>query len=147
MPLIFIVGLWSAYEQAFLRIDFRADDPAQRRRAKRALLRAAHVRASVVGGFAGHWIWDLSSAESSAEAHAVMRRFRKTWRAGCHAERVQDARAHMDGWLTRDNPALAEIHADALRRSWERPDREQRETLKAEGLRQANNPTLADHLH
>src|SRR5690242_7556124 len=45
LPLIYCVGLWTAYEQAFIRIDLQTDDPAGRRRAKLALLRTAHVRA------------------------------------------------------------------------------------------------------
>ena len=145
MPFIYVIGLWSAYQQAFRRIDIHTDDSAQRRRAKRALVRAAHVRATEVGGFTRHWISDLASAESSTTARAVMRRWRKTWRAERHAERMEDAREYMEEWLTQDNPTLAEIHADTLRRSWERLDRQQRATLKAEGLRLAP-PTLADEL-
>jgi hypothetical protein len=145
MPLIYVVGLWSAYQQAFGYIDLRTDDPAQRRRAKRALLRAAHVRAAEVGGFTRHWIWDLASVESSEDARAVMWRWRKTWRAERHAERTEDARAYMEEWLTQDSPTLAEIHADTLRRSWERLDGEQRATLKEEGLRLAPR-VLADDL-
>jgi hypothetical protein len=103
------------------------DDPAQHRRAKRALVRTANVRAAEVGEFAGHWIWDLASAESSAHARSVMQRWRKTWRSERHTERMSSARASMREWLTQTDSTLAEIHADALRRSWTRLDCEQRE--------------------
>jgi hypothetical protein len=146
MPFIYVVGLWSGYQQAFLRIDSHTDDPSNRSRAKRALLRAVNVRASELGGFAGHWIWDLSSAESDAHARAVMQRWRATWRAERHAERTSDARAFMRTWLSEDNPTLAEIHADTLRRSWERLDAEQRAMLKAEGMRLAPNTPMADEV-
>jgi hypothetical protein len=47
MPLIYVVGLWSAHEQALIRINLSTDDPASRRRAKGALL---HVRAGDAEG-------------------------------------------------------------------------------------------------
>jgi len=49
----------------------------------------------------------------------------------------------MHAWLSHDDPALMEVHADALRRSWDRLDGEQRAALKAEGLSLASH-TLAD---
>jgi hypothetical protein len=55
---------------------------------------------------------------------------------GAHEQRA----AFMREWLTQTDPTLAEIHADTLRRSWERLDCEQRATLKAEGLRLAPSP-------
>jgi hypothetical protein len=51
----------------------------------------------------------------------------------------------MREWLTQRDPALAEIRADALRRSWKRLDREQRAGLKIEGLRLARD-TAADEV-
>jgi hypothetical protein len=145
VPFVYVFAVLVGYEQAFMRIDLHTDDPTHSRRAKRALLRAANLRAAEVGGFTRHWISDLASAESTADARAVMRRWRKTWRTELHAERIEDARAYMEEWLTQDEPALAEIHADALRRSWDRLDHEQRATLKAERLRVAPR-TVADDL-
>lgn len=75
LPLVYIVGLWSAYESAFIRIDFQTEDPMNRRRAKRALARATHVRAAVVDRFAGRWIWELASADTDDEAREVTRRW------------------------------------------------------------------------
>jgi hypothetical protein len=145
MPFVYAVGSWGAYQQAFNCIDLHTGEPAHRRRAKRALLRAANLRAAEVGGFTGHWIWDLASAESSDDARAVMRRWRATWRSERLAERMSSARAFMREWLTQTDPTLAEIHADMLRRSWERLDPGDRATLKAEGLRLAPS-ALADDL-
>jgi hypothetical protein len=137
LPFVYAFALLAEYEQAFLRIDFHTDDPSNRRRAKRALLRAANVLASELGGFSGHWIGELASAPSDADARAVMARWRETWRSQQRASRMSSARAFMREWLTQTDPKLAQLHADTLRRSWERLDREQRETLKAEGLRLA----------
>jgi hypothetical protein len=135
MPLIYVVGLWSAYEQAFVRIGFATDDPASWRRAKRALMGAAKWRAADVGGFAGHWIHDLADAESSEAARVVMQRFRASWRSERHAERMSNARANLDLWLDESDETLAEIHWDALRRSWERLNPNQRATLRDEASR------------
>ncbi len=144
LPLVYLVGLWSAYRHAFIRIRFAAGDPAGARRAKWALLRSAHVRAAEVGGFAGHWIQDLTSAGSRHAARTAAKRWRKGWRAERRADRLIDARASMRLWLAEENPTLAEIHRDALRRIWDRLDREQRETLRAEGLRLARERRLSD---
>jgi hypothetical protein len=135
MPLIYLVGLWSRYEQAFLRIGFRTDDPASRRRAKRALVRAVRCRATDAGGFAGHWIYDLAHAESPQAARAVMQRFRASWRSERHAERLSNARANLNLWIDETDQTLADIHWDALRLSWERLDPDQRAQLREEATR------------
>jgi hypothetical protein len=105
MPFVYALALWAEYEQALLRIDLHAEDRASRRRAKRALLRAANVRAAEVGGFTGHWIWDLASAESSDHARAVMGRWQESWRSERQAEQMSSARVHAgvaDGDRTHD---------------------------------------------
>jgi hypothetical protein len=134
LPFIYPLGLTAEYEQAFLRIDHRAADPIHRRRAKRALLRTAHVQAVELRGFAGHWISDLTATGSDAEARTVMRRWRAAWRSEEREEQADTARAFTEGWLSQEDPALAEVHADALRRHWERLDSEQRTILKADAL-------------
>ncbi len=131
MPLIYLVGLWSSYEQAFVRIAFQAeDDPASRRRAKRAFLRSVKWRAADVGGFAGHWIYDLAHAESAQDARAVMERFRASWRAERESERLSTARDDLDLWINESDETLAALHADAMRRSWERLDSGQRAQIR-----------------
>lgn len=134
-PLIYGVGLWSAYEQAFIRIDSSTDDAAGRRRARRALFSVAHVRAPDVVGLGGHWVHDLTGAASPHAAREVVRRCRGAWRSERRAGRTSNARAFMHEWLTHPDATLAEVHGDALQRSWERLDHEQRATLKAEASR------------
>jgi hypothetical protein len=146
LPFIYVFGLLTEYEKAFLRIDLRTDDAVKRRRAKWALVRAAHIRAAEVGGFALHWISDLTGAESSAEARAIARSWRKTWRSERHAQRVADARASMEEWLTQTDPTLQPIWADSLQRSWGRLDRQQRAILKADALVKAPNPAVAEDI-
>jgi hypothetical protein len=79
----------------------------------------------------------LASAESDEAARAVMQRWRATWRAEPHSERLRDAREYINEWLTATEPARRDLCADTLRRSWERLDNDQRAALKAEGLRRA----------
>ena len=146
MPLIYLVGLWSSYEQAFLRIGFQADDPASRRRAKRAFGRAVKWRAADAGGFAGHWIYDLAHAESPEVARAVMQRYRMSWRSERHSERLSNARANLNLWLDETDTPLAEIHWDALRRSWELLDSDQRAQLREEAARLSRGNGALDAL-
>lgn len=146
LPFTYAFALVVEYQAAFDRIDSRTDDVAQRRRAKRALLRAANVRLAELAGFSGHWIWDLASTESDADARVVAQRWRQIWRAEQHAQRMRDARAYMETWLTLTDATLADIHTSSLRRAWERLDGGQRETLKAEGVRLARNATEVEAL-
>jgi hypothetical protein len=137
IPYVYVFGLVALYESAFLRIDFQTEDATARRRAKRALVRAAHVRAATLGGFAGHWIRDLAEADSPAAAKHLMRRWRRTWRIEDAAERLEVAREYMTEWLGHDDPDLGEVFADAFTDAWHQLDTHQRKTLKAEGLRMA----------
>lgn len=146
VPFIYVVGLWSAYQAAFARIDLDADDAVRRRRSKRALVRAANVRAGELGGFAGHWIWDLTSTESEATASTLMRRWRSTWRVDRQRERLEDAREYMTDWLAEDDPTLAEIYGDVLRETWTQLDADQRAALKDEGVRVASTDALVGEL-
>jgi hypothetical protein len=145
IPFVYAFALVAEYEQAFLRIDLHTDDPTNRRRAKRGLLRSANVRVADLGGFAGHWIGDLASTQSDEAARVLMQRWRTTWRAERQAERLEDAREYVNRWLTESQPALREIYADTLKQSWERLDSDQRATLRAEGLRRAAR-RLADEV-
>jgi hypothetical protein len=138
IPFVYAFALLAEYEQAFMRIDFHADDPSRRRRAKRALLRTATLQVTELGGFTGHWIGDLASAESDEAARLVTQQWRAGWRAEQRSERLDDAREYMSGWLAQTAPAHREIYGDTLRESWEGLDSDQRATLKAGGLRRAS---------
>jgi hypothetical protein len=144
LPFVYVFALLAEYEQAFLRIDSHTDDPVKRRRAKWALVRAAHIRTAEVGGFALHWISDLAAAESRREARGIARRWRKTWRSERHADRMTDARVYMEEWLTQTDPTLQEVWADSVQRSWDRLDGEQRATLKADAIDRAADPDAAE---
>lgn len=144
LPFIYPLGLFAEYEQAFMRINFQAPDRTHRRRAKRALLRATHVQAAELRGFAGHWISELSSADSDAEARAVMARWRTSWRSEERSARAYTATAYMESWLTQDDPARAEVFADSLRKAWGPLDREQRAALKARALELAPPELVED---
>jgi hypothetical protein len=139
VPLIYVVGLWSAYQLAFIRIGFAAEDARHRRRAKRALVWGANVRAANVGGLAGHWIHDLASAESAKEARRVMRTCRKSWREEQREHRMNTARDFLEEWVSQSDDALADIHHSALCRTWEDLDSVQRATLKMEAEAMALN--------
>lgn len=95
LPFVYAFGLVAEYEQAFLRIHIFTGDPSHRRRAKSALVRAAHFRAAEVAGFTGHWIGDLAAAECEADARLVTRRWRETWRDEQRASGVSRPRAFM----------------------------------------------------
>lgn len=146
LPFIYALGLWSEYQTAFARIDLRTDEREHRRRAKRALFRAANLRASEVGGFTGRWIGDVCSAKSDAEAAAVMKRWRQTWRLGRQGERLEESREYMNEWLSEDDPVCADIYRGALHESWQHLDSAQRAALKAEGAEAASTPMLLDEL-
>jgi hypothetical protein len=146
LPFIYIVGLWSAYQQAFVRISLHADDDVHRRRAKRALLRAANLRPAELGGFAIHWISDLTSADSDEAARTLMRRWRRTWRAEARDFNMEDAWDAITHWLDQTDPALAGVVEDAVRRSWDRLDREQREALREQGTGLADSEAQRDVL-
>lgn len=86
LPFIYGVGLWSAYQQASIRINFATDHPAERRRVRRALLRVAKIRAADVAALYGGSIHDVAAADSPAEARARIRRYLDSVRA----ERLSD---------------------------------------------------------
>ena len=145
IPFVYAFALLAEYAQAFRRIDSHTDEPSHRRRAKWALLQAANLRLTELAGFAGHWIGDLTSAESDEGARLVTQEWRSGWRAEQRSERLDDARDFMSGWQTETAPALREIYGDTVRESWEGLDSDQRATLKAEGLRCASR-RLADEI-
>jgi hypothetical protein len=135
LPLIYAVGLYSEYEQAFLRIDLHADaDPNAARRARRALLRAAHLNVRNLGGFAGRWIHDVATAESKAEARRVMRSWKRNWRRERYEQNFRSAQSSVQDWLEQDDSVIADIHLSVLERQWEELDHLQRAEIKAEAL-------------
>lgn len=77
LPFIYFLGLWVAYEQAFIRIAFFARDEVHARQAKRAMIRRFHFRARRVGDFSGRWQKQLVEAAADGEPQLVMREFQR----------------------------------------------------------------------
>lgn len=137
LPLIYLAGLLSAYQQTFARLDLFARDAPARRRAKRAVFRVSHLQATEVAGVTGHWLPDLAGAATDPEAREVLRRCRHAWRDERKAERAHNVRDFMEQWFSHTDLALAGVWADAVRDAWPKLDAHQRATLKDEGLRNA----------
>jgi hypothetical protein len=82
LPFIYGVALYSAYEQAFMRIDWKADVPRrQRMLAKLALVVSFHVKARELSTFTGPWQFRISEAQAFRAARAVVHEFREAKRA------------------------------------------------------------------
>lgn len=78
LPYIFLVGLFSAYELAFIRVFWRSEASRwSRARAKLVLALSFHVKAREVGAFAGPWQLRLAETTSFREARRVVADFRQ----------------------------------------------------------------------
>jgi hypothetical protein len=77
LPFVYLLGLYVAYEQAFIRIDFFATDEADARRAKQAMIKRFHFRARRIGEFSGRWQKQLVEAAADGEPQQVMREFQR----------------------------------------------------------------------
>jgi hypothetical protein len=75
LPLIFLIGMWFAYQGVFHMIGFWAADKRTARRAKLLLLRHLNVRPRRVGRFDGLWQRRLTRAASDDERRAVIEQF------------------------------------------------------------------------
>jgi hypothetical protein len=76
LPYIYALTLWASYESLFVRIRFATEDPAARRRAKRALLLYVNFRVQRVSDFGYPWLRRITAASSFAEARRVAREYR-----------------------------------------------------------------------
>jgi hypothetical protein len=75
LPLIFVIGLWVAYDKVFRRISSMAGNGRVARRAKLTLLRRLHLRARRVGAFDWQWQRRLLDAASADHASGVLTEF------------------------------------------------------------------------
>ncbi len=78
LPCVYLVGLVSAYELAFMRIGWKSQGkwwPSTR--AKLVLLTSFRFRAAGVGAFAGPWQFKLAQSTSFADGRRVIREFRQ----------------------------------------------------------------------
>ena len=83
LPLVYVIGAMSAYEYAFLLIDFCDPDrehpnPPARRRAKLALLAGVNVHVRWLGEFRPPWTYRVFAQASLSSALDVAREFRRT---------------------------------------------------------------------
>lgn len=78
LPLIYVLGLFAAYELAFVRIDWKSKASRRARLLqKAALLTSFHVKATELGAFAGLWQFRLAEAVSFRAARQVIADFRR----------------------------------------------------------------------
>jgi len=76
LPLIYLLGLYAAYDQAFRRINWLAqEDRRLARKACLAMLRRLHFRARRVGRFDGRWQKRLLMALPEQRSNALFQEF------------------------------------------------------------------------
>lgn len=77
LPYIYALGLWAAYEQAFMRIGWKAETSRWAQlRGKLVLLASFHLKAREVGSFSGPWQFRLAQTSSFRDARRVIHEFR-----------------------------------------------------------------------
>ena len=77
LPYIYLLGVWAAYENAFIRVNWRSEAGWRgRTRAKLVLLRSFGLSARGVGSFGGPWQFKLAEAHSFRAGRQVIRDFR-----------------------------------------------------------------------
>jgi len=82
IPFVYVVGLYSSYELAFVSIDLATEDPASRRRAKLALCATLHIRLGRVSSFVGMWPRLVARAASFRDARKIIDEFLTTPKGG-----------------------------------------------------------------
>ncbi len=92
VPFLYILALYSCYEQAFMRIGFGKQSASEKRRARIGIALALHGRAGKVNAFAGSWPYRAAEAGSVRGAVKVGREFLRDLETRKQAERDQAAR-------------------------------------------------------
>ena len=82
LPFLYVLSLFSNYEQAFMQLRWTSRDPRAIRRAQLALLTELNVHTRLVGKFAIPWPARLTEASSFREARRVVREYRTSMRGG-----------------------------------------------------------------
>lgn len=92
-PYIYAIGLFAAYELAFIRVNWKSEAGWwARTRAKLVLLTSLHVKARDVSAFSGPWQFKLASATSFRDSRRVIADFRKAQHAEARAADEKQAR-------------------------------------------------------
>jgi hypothetical protein len=93
LPYVYFVGLFAAYELAFMRIDWKSDKGAWGRlRSKLVLLASFQFKARELGEFSGPWQLRLAAATSLRECRQVIREFRHSQREAADAAAAERTR-------------------------------------------------------
>lgn len=78
LPFIYVLGLFAAYELAFVRVGWKSKAGRwARAQQKAALLTSFHMRATEIGAFGGSWQFRLAEAVSFRAARQVIAEFRR----------------------------------------------------------------------
>jgi hypothetical protein len=95
LPFIYLLGLWAAYELAFLRMDMTPTAGRWSRvRAKAVLLASLHMKSREVGAFVGGWPRRLASTSTLRDGWRVVQSFRRVHTEVGRAE--AETRARLD---------------------------------------------------
>ena len=93
LPYIYVVGLFAAYELAFIRINWKSEVGWwARTRAKLVLLTSFHAKARDVGAFSGPWQFKLASATSFRDGRRVVDAFRNAQHGEARAVEEEHSR-------------------------------------------------------
>lgn len=79
LPYVYLLGLWSAYELAFMRLGWQSDEGATRRtkwERRAAVLFTFNIRARKLGSLNGRWEYGVGHADSFRDARGQIRRAR-----------------------------------------------------------------------
>jgi hypothetical protein len=87
LPFIYVLTVYSAYEQAFMHMSFANDHKLPPWRARITLMAAFHGRYGEVERFAGKWPWELVHAKGWRASWQVIRDQRASLRAEKAAKR------------------------------------------------------------
>jgi hypothetical protein len=74
LPAVYLIALYSDYEQLFNRLRWRANRPHWH--ARLALIATLHGRVRLVHVFNGRWVYELAQTSSFREARTVVRSFK-----------------------------------------------------------------------
>ena len=75
LPFLYVFSIYVAYDTAFRRINWEANDGRSRWRSRLALLSALHFRTGTVRRFTGYWTRQLSEAQTFSAARGVVAEF------------------------------------------------------------------------
>ena len=91
VPFVYLVALWSTYEQVFLRIDIYGRDTGSARRAKWAVFRVCRLSLRKIGRLSRRFVPAVRSVSPEADIATLARRFEDELRAAERDEQQEAA--------------------------------------------------------